>query len=111
MGSSSLIKFFKFASLVSLGPFLLQPAYANGSFARRAMSVHESRTEIPSQYAREAPPHPDTLVNFRIGLASIDREGLEHALYDVSVPGSPSYGKHLSMEEVSFHISPELSRI
>lgn len=64
------------------------------------MAVHESRTGIPTHYAREGPPHPETLVDFRIALHSIDRSGLERALYDVSVPGSPLYGKHLSTEEV-----------
>lgn len=64
------------------------------------MVVHESRANIPPHYAREGPPHPETLVNFRIGLASNDKSGLEKALYDISIPGSPLYGKHLNMEEV-----------
>jgi len=83
--------------LVPLGPFLLQNVEA---IDRRAMTVHESRAEIPSQYARESPPRPETLVNFRVGLSSVDKAGLEKALYDVSVPGSPLYGKHLSVDEV-----------
>ncbi|GAW02416.1 protease s8 tripeptidyl peptidase [Lentinula edodes] len=51
------------------------------------------------------PPHPETLVDFRIALHSIDRSGLEKALYDVSVPSSPLYGKHLSTEEVKSYTS------
>ncbi|KAJ3883454.1 subtilisin-like protein [Lentinula edodes] len=69
------------------------------------MAVHESRTGVPTHYAREGPPHPETLVDFRIALHSIDRSGLERALYDVSVPSSPLYGKHLSTEEVKSYTS------
>ncbi|KAJ3802871.1 subtilisin-like protein [Lentinula aff. detonsa] len=69
------------------------------------MVVHESRSEAPVHYIREGPPHPETLVDFRIALTSMDRNGLEKALYDVSIPGSPLYGKHLSIEEVNSYTS------
>ncbi|KAF9069627.1 family S53 protease [Rhodocollybia butyracea] len=77
--------------LVSLGPLLLQNVHANSPLGRRAMTVHESRAEIPPHYAREGPPTPILLLTF--------------ALYDVSVPASPLYGKHLSQEEVKSYTS------
>ncbi|KAJ3759870.1 family S53 protease-like protein [Lentinula raphanica] len=84
---------------------LLQGAHASSSLRPRSMVVHESRTEVPVHYVREGSPHPQTLVDFRITLTSMNRSGLERALYDVSVPGSPLYGKHLSMEEVKSYTS------
>ena len=82
--------------LLSLAPFINALSNSVG----RPMVVHESRRDIPSQYSHEGSPHPETLVSLRIGLTSSNRDGLEKALFDVSVPGSPLYGKHLSMEEV-----------
>ncbi|KAJ4495538.1 subtilisin-like protein [Lentinula lateritia] len=93
------------SGFITVGLPLLQGVHASNTLSRRAMAVHESRTGIPTHYAREGPPHPETLVDFRIALHSIDRSGLERALYDVSVPGSPLYGKHLSTEEVKSYTS------
>jgi hypothetical protein len=41
------------------------------------------------------------MLNLKIALTQSDLSGLEKALYDVSTPSSPNYGKHLSKEEVS----------
>jgi tripeptidyl-peptidase I len=62
--------------------------------------VHERRDSIPQGYAHNgAAPH-DELLSLRIGLVSNNMTGLEKALYDVSTPSSPMYGKHLSKKEV-----------
>ncbi|KAF5392196.1 hypothetical protein D9757_001522 [Collybiopsis confluens] len=83
----------------------LESVVHSRSHSTRSLVVHESRREVPAQYDHEGSPHPDTVVNFRIGLASRDRNGLEKALYDVSLPSSPLYGKHLSMDEVKRYTS------
>ncbi|KIK59918.1 hypothetical protein GYMLUDRAFT_44403 [Collybiopsis luxurians FD-317 M1] len=87
--------------LLSLAPFVNALSNSVG----RPMVVHESRRDIPPQYSHEGSPHPETLVSLRIGLTSSNRDGLEKALFDVSVPGSPLYGKHLSMEEIKNYTS------
>ena len=64
--------------------------------------THEELPSLPPGYSKStsAPP-PDKEIKLRIALAQSDTAGLEKALYDVSTPGSPNYGKHLSKEEVS----------
>ncbi len=67
---------------------------------RRAMQVHESRSELPASFAKTGTPSPDTVLNFRIALAQTDPDGLTDALYDVSAPSSANNGNHLTKEEV-----------
>ena len=67
----------------------------------RSMKVRESRDTVPSGYIRTAAPPADHELKLRIALVQSDPEGLVDALYDVSTPGTASYGEHLSKEEVS----------
>jgi tripeptidyl-peptidase-1 len=61
------------------------------------------------QHARSAPPPgfinagklpDDQTIDLKINLFGRDTPGLEKQLFAVSTPDSPSYGKHLSKEEV-----------
>ena len=65
------------------------------------MKLHQSREGIPSGYTRTGPSAADKELKLRLALVQNDSEGLIDALYAVSTPDSPSYGKHLSKEEVS----------
>ena len=65
-----------------------------------SMNVHESRVSIPSGYVRSGAAPEDAELKLRIALVQSDPDGLIDALYAVSTPGSASYGKHLSKEEV-----------
>jgi tripeptidyl-peptidase I len=66
----------------------------------RNMVVRESRQSFPSGYVRTGPASADTELKLRIALVQNNPDGLATALYDVSTPGSPSYGEHLNKEEV-----------
>lgn len=97
MGQSFLTSSMLCMALITVNSVL---SAANSTLSRRAMVIHERRSDIPYDFTRVGSPHPDTVMNFRIGLAAKDMRGLEKALYDVSTPGSPSYGQHLSADEV-----------
>ncbi|KAK7682815.1 hypothetical protein QCA50_014199 [Cerrena zonata] len=92
--------------LVTFVAYVLPLAAGNDSLPqRRSMAIHEKRTNIPRHYARAGDADLDAVMKFRIGLKSRDVTGLEKALYDVSVPGSPNYGQHLTANEVRNYMS------
>ena len=66
----------------------------------RNMLVRESRSNIPTGFVKSGPAGADTQLKLRIALVQNNPSGLIDALYDVSTPGSASYGEHLSKEEV-----------
>jgi tripeptidyl-peptidase-1 len=68
--------------------------------ARSGMLVRSSRSDAPAGFAHKGAAPSDEFIPLRIALIQNDMAGLEKALYDVSTPGSPNYGKHLSKEEV-----------
>jgi len=70
------------------------------TYSKRAMVLREKRDEVPYEFTETGVAHGDTILEFKIGLAPKDRSGLEKALFDVSTPGGPRYGQHLSAEEV-----------
>ena len=67
----------------------------------RRMTVRESRPNAPAGFVRSGTPDADTNIDLRIGLVQSNPQGLSEQLYAVSTPGSPSYGRHLSKDEVS----------
>ncbi|PSR75361.1 hypothetical protein PHLCEN_2v9170 [Hermanssonia centrifuga] len=72
----------------------------------RDMTVRESRESIPAGYVHSGAADADTTINLRIALVQNNPSGLIDALYDVSTPSSPSYGEHLSKEEVETFVAP-----
>lgn len=66
----------------------------------RNMLVRESRSSIPAGFVQSGPADANTPLNLRIALVQNNPSGLVDALYDVSTPGTASYGEHLSKEEV-----------
>jgi len=65
-----------------------------------ASLVEHVRWEVaPAGWTRGAPPPPDTRLQLHIGVRQ-PRAVLESVLWAVSDPASPSYGHHLSREEV-----------
>ncbi|KAI0927799.1 hypothetical protein AcW1_005225 [Taiwanofungus camphoratus] len=80
---------------------------ALGKPVSRSLHVHERRDAAPQGYTLTAPASPDTVLNLRIALAQNDPDGLIKALYDVSTPSSPTYGHHLSKDEVNQYVAPK----
>ena len=68
----------------------------------RNMLVRESRSSVPAGYVHSGAADADATLKLRIALVQSNPNGLVDALYDVSSPGSASYGQHLSKEEVRY---------
>lgn len=76
-------------------------ALALGTPVRRDLQLHEARKSTPNDFSLVGPASPDTTLELRLALVRGNTAGLIDALYDVSTPSSPSYGEHLTKEEVS----------
>ena len=72
--------------------------------ARSGMVVRSSKSDAPEGFVHRGPAPADTSIPLRIALVQNNIAGLEKALYDVSTPSSPNYGKHLSKEQVYIDI-------
>ena len=66
---------------------------------RPVMVVHETQ-KVPRGFSQKGPASAETVLNMRIALTSTDVDGLIRALMDVSTPSNPSYGQHLTKEQV-----------
>ena len=71
----------------------------------RDMLVHERLETIPDGFTLQGPAPPDNMLDLRFALVESDPQGLEAALYDVSTPASPNYGKYLTKEQVQCNFS------
>ncbi|KAK8034228.1 hypothetical protein PG993_009223 [Apiospora rasikravindrae] len=73
--------------------------------------VHESRSQSRSyqngRVQRRTKPSGDAIIPVRIGLAQSNLDTGYQRLIEVSHPSSPSYGKHLSHEEVVELFAPK----
>lgn len=77
----------------------------------RNMKVHESRSYPAAGFVRTGPAAANTTVRLRIALVQSNPERLIDALYNVSTPGSPSYGQHLSKAEVEALVAPSTETV
>jgi hypothetical protein len=96
-----LSKSFVLLSLLALASASPMAAYSN-------MVVHNAREAVPAGFKMTGPAPTEKTFDLRIAMTSNNMDGLQKALYDVSTPGSPNYGKFLSKEQVS---SPPTSSI
>ncbi|KAH8994235.1 peptidase S8/S53 domain-containing protein [Lactarius akahatsu] len=56
---------------------------------------------VPMKWENLGPPPVGTTIDLRIALKSHNKDALIDALYNVSNPGHPKYGSHLSRDQVS----------
>ena len=76
--------------------------YCSGGKHRFAKLVlHDTRSAIPAGFTTSSPAKSTDILTFQIALMETDISGLNTALYSVSTPGSPSYGKYLTKTAVS----------
>lgn len=75
---------------------------------------------VPNPTVWDAPPPGNQWMSFapakhvldiRIGVVPNDRDGLERAVYAMSTPGNPNYGKHMSADEVRLTSCIPVSRV
>ncbi|KAE9409738.1 family S53 protease [Gymnopus androsaceus JB14] len=64
------------------------------------------QSPVPTGFTEVGTPSADTSINLRIGLKAVDNPGLEQKLYEISTPGSASYGQHLTRDEVNAYAAP-----
>lgn len=55
---------------------------------------------IPPGYSLVGTPPSDSVIDIRIALKAADNAGLQSRLYEVSTPGSASYGQYLTKDQV-----------
>ncbi|KAF8259075.1 subtilisin-like protein [Lactarius quietus] len=70
--------------------------------------VHPKHTwySVPDSWHNLGHPPADTTIDIHVALQAQDENALIDALYDVSSPGHPKYGAHLSKEEVAELVAP-----
>lgn len=62
---------------------------------------------VPREWTNVGNPHPEANIDLKIGFVNKNFAKLEQQLYEVSHPSHPSYGQHLSKEEVDNLIRPD----
>ena len=73
---------------------------ALGKPTARNLKLHESRPSAPSGFSLVSSADSNQTLKLRLALTQSNFPELERKLYDVSVPKSANYGKHLSKAEV-----------
>ncbi|KAH9017787.1 subtilisin-like protein [Lactarius deliciosus] len=86
------------ASLTGLAIPLAQPWHD--------ISVKHAWNAVPDNWECLGPPPPGITIDLHIALQPKEESVLREALYEVSTPGHPKYGKHLSKEEVAKLVEP-----
>ncbi|KAF3064043.1 Tripeptidyl-peptidase sed2 [Daldinia childiae] len=68
--------------------------------------VMDSLTSVPKGWAEVRPASPNDPVTLRVGLKQQHAAALEQAVIEISTPGHPNYGMHLSRDEVRAYTAP-----
>ncbi|KAF8267808.1 peptidase S8/S53 domain-containing protein [Lactarius quietus] len=68
--------------------------------------VKHTWNNVPSNWESLGPPFSNTTIDLHIALQPQYENALVDALYDVSTPGNPKYGAHLSKEQVAQLVAP-----
>ncbi|KAJ6613214.1 family S53 protease-like protein [Mycena sp. CBHHK59/15] len=95
-----------FSSEMRRSLFFLPILWLTICSASYVLTLHEKRDAAPAGFLLSSPAPSDTMLHLRMALKQSDAAGLEQALHDVSTPGSPAYGKHLTSEEVALYTKP-----
>ncbi|KAI1654590.1 tripeptidyl-peptidase [Daldinia decipiens] len=68
--------------------------------------VMDSLKSVPKGWAEVRQASPDDSVTLRVGLKQQHAAALEQAVIEISTPGHPNYGMHLSRDEVRAYTAP-----
>ncbi|KAH8980024.1 subtilisin-like protein [Lactarius hatsudake] len=90
--------FLTVASLTGLATPLAQPWHD--------ITVKHAWNAVPDPWEFLGPPPPGITIDLHIALQPEEENVLREALYEVSTPGRPKYGKHLSKEDVAKLVEP-----
>jgi len=83
------------------------PVSPRSEHARSPYSVKETHFVPRGWSASDQPPHPDQLLNVKIGLKNKKFADLERHLYEVSLPTHHRYRQHFSKAEVDDLVRPD----
>jgi tripeptidyl-peptidase-1 len=86
--------------MLVFGLLLISTLVGCNPLGRRAMSVHERRSAVPTGFIPAGPVSPTTPLTLRIALTNSNIDELEKVVYEISNPASVKYGKHLTKEQV-----------
>ncbi|KAH8980020.1 subtilisin-like protein [Lactarius hatsudake] len=70
------------------------------------ISVKHAWNAVPHSWECLGPPPTGITIDLHIALQPKEENALREALYEVSTPGRPKYGKHLSKEDVAKLVEP-----
>ncbi|KAI9462798.1 subtilisin-like protein [Lactarius psammicola] len=70
------------------------------------MRVKHAWNAVPENWLSLGHPPAETTIDLHIALKSRNENALIDALYEVSSPGNPKYGAHLSKEQVAELVAP-----
>ncbi|KAI8960417.1 subtilisin-like protein [Daldinia sp. FL1419] len=73
--------------------------------------VMDSLAAVPKGWTEVRHASPDDSVTLRVGLKQQHAAALEQAVIEVSTPGHPNYGMHLSRDEVRAYTAPTESTV
>ncbi|KAK5099652.1 hypothetical protein LTR24_001311 [Lithohypha guttulata] len=83
------------------------PVSLHSEHARSPYSVKETHFVPRGWTASDQPPHPNQLLDIKIGLKNKKFADLERHLYEVSLPTHHRYRQHFSKEEVDDLVRPD----
>ena len=93
-------------SIALAGCGLLTYAFAFPTASSKRHVLHERRERLPTNWARDAELHSESLLPLRIALTQNNLDKADEYLMDVSNPTSPNYGKHWTAQEVAEAFAP-----
>ncbi|KAL7625938.1 hypothetical protein AAE478_002707 [Parahypoxylon ruwenzoriense] len=68
--------------------------------------VMDSLASVPKGWAELSQASPDDRVSLRVGLSQQHTAALEQTVLEISTPGHPNYGMHMSRDEVRAYTAP-----
>ena len=80
--------------------FACASAKRHWQMRRAEMVLHQYVTNIPPGFVDDGPANPESVLDLRIALVQNNKNGIIEALNNITTLGHPSYGQHLSRNEV-----------
>ncbi|EPE04162.1 tripeptidyl-peptidase [Ophiostoma piceae UAMH 11346] len=90
-----------------LAPFLVFASVASVASAK----VYNSLPSAPDGWSLARTASPSDPITFRIALHQRNTEELKRVVNDVSTPGHPSYGKHLTRNQLRAYTAPSVEAV
>ncbi|KAJ5703834.1 hypothetical protein N7493_010972 [Penicillium malachiteum] len=80
--------------------------WAQVCIAGSSYQIVEQLEDAPFGWMRGSKPSASDLIKFRLAVDSVDIAGFQQTVIDLSTPGHPSYGQHMSLDQVRQALQP-----